>query len=100
MSNYDPKEMVKFGDRDVSLWTAVRDIMSSAGRDPGRDRRVPRAGKATVVLRGGGYRKDRTASGLQRAAAITISLFVEGMIGLTPFSPMALRAKTTLNISY
>jgi len=28
MSNYDPKEMVKFGNRDVSLWTAVRDIMS------------------------------------------------------------------------
>ena len=28
MSNYDPKEMVKFGNRDVSLWTAVRDIIS------------------------------------------------------------------------
>ena len=27
MSNYDPKEMVKFGNREVSLWTAVRDIL-------------------------------------------------------------------------
>jgi hypothetical protein len=28
MSDYDPEEMVKFDNKDVSLWTAVHDIMS------------------------------------------------------------------------
>jgi hypothetical protein len=63
----DPEEMVKFDNKDVSLWTAVHDIMTQPVRKADRDRRVPRR-EETLDSRCGGHREDRAASGLQRTA--------------------------------
>jgi hypothetical protein len=69
MSDYDPEEMVKFDNKDVSLWTAVHNIMSRPAVKRTGTAAFRAEGKKSSILDAAGHREDRSASGLQRTAA-------------------------------